>query len=141
MAGALEYTDCNSADGWPTPNECPRYDTKQSDGEFPVSLELWGVQSTPSLPLLPGQLWPRVVVPDWVLSIGQIELNCVLMLNWIVWTRTLFEIETVFVCKTELLEIGQFWLLTICKKKYTYTKLNCLKFNSALNDPKRVDTP
>ena len=23
------------------PNECPRYDTKQSDGEVPVMLELW----------------------------------------------------------------------------------------------------
>ena len=38
------------------PNECPRYDTKQSDGEVPVMLGLWGMQSTPSLPLLPGLL-------------------------------------------------------------------------------------
>ena len=29
-------------------NECPRYDTKQSDGEVPAMLELWGMQSTPS---------------------------------------------------------------------------------------------
>ena len=43
----------------PTPNECPGYDTKQSDGEVPVRLELWGMQSTPSLPLLPGPLWLR----------------------------------------------------------------------------------
>ena len=27
-------------------------------------LELWGMQRTPSLPLLPGPLWPGVVVPD-----------------------------------------------------------------------------
>ena len=27
------------------------------------------------------------------------------------------------------------------KKNYTDTKLNCLKFNSALNDPKMVDRP
>ena len=27
-------------------------------------LELWGMQSTPSLPLLPGPLWPRVVILD-----------------------------------------------------------------------------
>ena len=27
-------------------------------------LELWGMPSTPSLPLLPGLLWPRVVAPD-----------------------------------------------------------------------------
>ena len=40
------------------------YDTKQSDGEVPVMLELWGMQSTPSLPSLPDPLWPRVVTPD-----------------------------------------------------------------------------
>ena len=39
------------------PNECPRYDTKQSDGEAPVMLELWGMQSIPSLPSLPGPLY------------------------------------------------------------------------------------
>ena len=39
------------------PNECPGYDTKQSDGEVPVMLGLWGMQSTPSLPLLPSPLW------------------------------------------------------------------------------------
>ena len=26
----------------PSPNECPGYDTKQSDGEVPATLELWG---------------------------------------------------------------------------------------------------
>ena len=38
----LEYADCISAEGYViTPlNECPRYDTKQSDGEAPVMLEL-----------------------------------------------------------------------------------------------------
>ena len=39
----------------PTPNECPRYDTKQSDGEAPI-LELWGMCNTPLLPLLTGPL-------------------------------------------------------------------------------------
>ena len=53
-----------------TPNECPGYGTKQSDGEVPVMLELWGMQSTPSLPLLPGPLWARLVALDRVLSIG-----------------------------------------------------------------------
>ena len=46
------------------PNECPGNDTKQSDGEVPVMLELWGMWSTPSLPLLPAPLWPRMVAPD-----------------------------------------------------------------------------
>ena len=65
----------------PTHNNCSGYDTKQSDGEVPVMLELWGMWSTPSLPSLPGLLWLRVVAPDRVLSMGQIELNWVLMLN------------------------------------------------------------
>ena len=54
---------------------------KQSDGEVPVMLELWEMRSTHSLPSLPGSLWPRVVAPYRVLSMGQIELNCKLMLK------------------------------------------------------------
>ena len=43
----------------------------------------------------------------------------------------MFEIE-LFWHLTEL-----FWDLTLCKQKnYTNTKVNCLKFNSMLNDPK-----
>ena len=48
--------------------------TKQSDGEAPIMLEIWGIQSFPLLPLLLGSLWPRVVVPGRVLSMSQIEL-------------------------------------------------------------------
>ena len=54
----------------PPLNECPAYNTKQSDGEVPVKLELWGMQSTHSLPLLPGSLWPGGVAPDRALSMG-----------------------------------------------------------------------
>ena len=36
--------------------------------------ELWGIQSIPLLSSLPGPLGPGAVVPDRVLSIGQIEL-------------------------------------------------------------------
>ena len=39
------------------------------------------MQNIPSLPSLLGPLRPGVVAPDRVLSMGQIELNCVLMLN------------------------------------------------------------
>ena len=42
-------------------------------------MELSRMQSTPSLPSLPGP----VVAPDRVLSMGQIELNGILMLNWV----------------------------------------------------------
>ena len=51
-------------------------------------LELWGIGSTPLVPSLPDQLWPGVVAPNRVLSMGQIELNCTLTLNWVVWNRT-----------------------------------------------------
>ena len=54
----------------PPTNESPGYDTKQSDGEVPVMLGLWEMGSTPSLPLLPGPLCPRVVAPDRALSMG-----------------------------------------------------------------------
>ena len=39
------------------------------------------MQSTPSLPSLEGPLWPGLVTSDRILSIGQIKLNSVLMLN------------------------------------------------------------
>ena len=83
-AGAVEYTDCFSAEGLDSYNECPEYDTKQSDSEALVMLKLWWMWSTPLLLPFPGLLWPRVVIPDKVLSMGQIELNCVLILNWVI---------------------------------------------------------
>ena len=61
-------------------------------------LELWVMQSTPSLPSLLGPLCPGVVAPDRVLSMGQIELNCV--------------------AKNRTVSIFK-----LC----TYAKLNCLK--------------
>ena len=75
LAGAVEYTDCTSAEGYDPPhththNECSGYDTKQSDGEVPVMLGPWGIQSTPLLPLLPGPLWPGVVASGRALSMG-----------------------------------------------------------------------
>ena len=65
-------------------------------------LELWGMRGTPSLQSLPGPLWPRGVVPDRVLFMGQIELNCVLCLT------ELFEIELLFYAKLKLFEIELF---------------------------------
>ena len=66
------------------------YETKQSDGEAPVMLDLWGMQSTPLLSSLPGPCWSGVVALDRVLSMGQIELNCV---SWTAWNRTLFVLK------------------------------------------------
>ena len=80
--GVVEYTYCFSEEEKdPLPNEHPVYDTKQSGSVGPEMLELWGMESTPSLPSLQSLLWPGVVAPDRLLSMGQIELNCGLMLN------------------------------------------------------------
>ena len=76
---------------------------KKIDDEVPVMLEFWGMRSTSSLPSLPGPLWPKLFAPDRMLYMGQIELNSELMLNWVIWNRT------VFVCSTELFEIELFF--------------------------------
>ena len=86
LAGAVEYADCISTEGLdPTTNACYGYDIKQFDGKAPA-LELRRMWSTSSLPLLPGPLLPGVVAPNWILSMGQIEmfdyLNCVQAYNF-----------------------------------------------------------
>ena len=43
LAEAVEYTNCTPAEGSDTPQQVSWYDTKQSDGEVPVMLELWGI--------------------------------------------------------------------------------------------------
>ena len=62
-----------------TTNGCPGYDTKQSDGEIPVMLEL-GECGVP-LHWYSGLLWPGEVAPDRALSIGLMELIYALMQN------------------------------------------------------------
>ena len=42
-------------------------------------LEIWGMRSNPSLPSLPGTLWPGVVADDRVPCMGLIEQNSILM--------------------------------------------------------------
>ena len=103
----------------PSYNYCPGHDTKQSHGEVPVMLGLWGMRSTPSLPSLPGPLWLGVEAP-----IGQIELNSVLIQNWIAWNRT---VSTINSKQNNILN----WIVWNLSKW----------LNSALNDPKSVDTP
>ena len=64
------------------------YSTEQSDGKVPV---------------LPGLLWPRVVAAERVLPMGQLELNCVLMLNSIAWNRTVLTCKLSTHAKVEYL--------------------------------------
>ena len=58
-----------------------------------VMLELWGMRSTSSSPLLPGPIRLGVVAPDRDVSIGQIELNCILLLNWTFKNRTVLTLK------------------------------------------------
>ena len=81
LVGASEYIDCISTERQDFPNECPGFDTKQSDSEAPVRLELLRIWNTCLLPSLPGPLKFGVVAPDRVLFMAQTELHCVLMLN------------------------------------------------------------
>ena len=59
------------------------------------------MQSTLSLPLLPGPLWPRVVAPDRILSMDHIEL---------------FDIQTNDLRLIKLFQIELFDHLTVCKQ-------------------------
>ena len=63
--------------------------TKQSDGGALVMLKLWEMRSSHLLSSLSNPLKSGVVAPDRVPSMGQIELNSVLMLNWIIWNNTI----------------------------------------------------
>ena len=58
---AVEYTYYTTSEAKNLPNVCSRYDTKQSDSDALVQ-ELWGMWSTLSLLLFPGQLLPGVAV-------------------------------------------------------------------------------
>ena len=62
-----------SAEGFDSPNESRRCGSKPFDGEVLV-LELWGMWSTPSLPLLQVSLSPAEVAAVRVPSIGEMEL-------------------------------------------------------------------
>ena len=102
-------------------NVCPRSHTEQSDSEVPIMLERWGTQSTPSLESRQVTLWPGVVAPDRVLSMGQKELNCVLMLNWIARKRTVLKFKLHTYAKLICLKLKWFWHSIVRKQKiYLY---------------------
>ena len=87
-ARAVEYID-NFAEGKDPHTQTKWvswYDTKKSNGEVLVLLELCG------MPLLPGPLWLEVLAPDkgsiYGLTRTVLELNCVLKLKWLAQNRT-----------------------------------------------------
>ena len=93
-------------------------------------MELWGMQSNPLVQSLPGPLWPSVVASNRGLFMGQIELNCVPMPNWIVWNRPIYIYIYMSVCVCVwmgfALNNSQSW---ICHK----TKPNQTKLNQSTN--------
>ena len=99
-AGAVEYTNCISAES----------KTLSATSVLDMTLNnlmvrfLWCWIFGESLP---GLLWPGVVAPDRVLSMGQIELNCVLRLNWIVWNITVL----IFNCVWTKIILIQNWIV------------------------------
>ena len=74
--------------------------TKPSDAK---ALEMWGMWSTLSLLLLLGPLWPRVIAPNGILSMDQIEqILCLQMTDvklWLLYSNTWNHLT---VCKKEL---------------------------------------
>ena len=68
-AGAVEYTLAGPLQREKTPLTSV-LDMTLNNQMVRFQLELWGMRSTPSLPLLPGRLWPGVVAPDRALSLG-----------------------------------------------------------------------
>ena len=81
---------------------CPGYDIKPSDGKSPA-LEILGMQSSSLLPLLPDPLWPGVIAPDRVLSMGQIEQTVCKQITdvklWLLYNTTWNHLT---VCRKEL---------------------------------------
>ena len=67
------------------PNECPGYDTKRSDGEAPVMLEFWGNAENHFIAIAPWSTLARNGSTYWLN-----KTNGILMLNWIVWIRTVW---------------------------------------------------
>ena len=63
------------------------------------------MRRTPSLLSLPGSLWSRVVGPDRVLYMGQIEV---------------LDISTVYYAIAECFGIKLFLHLAVCKQKTVY---------------------
>ena len=78
---ALSGTNCLLMQRGKTPS-MSLLDTTQDNLMMRLKmLELWRMRSNPSSPWLPGPLWPGLVAPDRALFMGQIELNCVILIN------------------------------------------------------------
>ena len=91
LTWTLEYTNCFSAE-----EQDPTHSTSVPD------------MTLNNLMVRFQWCWPGVAAPDRAPSTGQIELNCVLMLNWIIWNITVFNIEAVLTLNWIFLNITVF---------------------------------
>ena len=98
LTGA-QYTEYISAEVRDSPNDWPGYDPKQTDSEALIMLVLWRTQSISLWSLFPDPLSLRVVTSDRAQSMDQIELNCGLMLNRIVWNRIFWHSNCIHMLK------------------------------------------
>ena len=94
-------------------------------------------------------LWPRVVAPDRALSMAQIELNCVLRLNWITWNRTVLTFNCVFMINWTVWLNWIAWNRNVFDNQTVYSCLTelfeleliiklCIKMDLALNNLKSL---
>ena len=75
---------CSGVRPHPHANKCPRYDTKQSDDEVPVMLELWGMWSTSSFSSVPGPLWLAVLAPDMVPIVEKRKISYFVLARYLI---------------------------------------------------------
>ena len=59
LGGAIEYTDCISAEWYDPFWWVSWYDTKQSDGETVVMVVLWGIEKYPFIAITPKSTLTR----------------------------------------------------------------------------------
>ena len=97
------------------PNACPGYDIKQSDREVLVMPELLGMQSTPSLPSLPGSLSEKQSFISRSSYCSRSSYSVVLIYS-----------VFIFLGETEMLTFVHFWIWLVYNWNWRSIQLNFL---------------
>ena len=116
-------------------NECPGYETKQSDGEVgPWGLGALGNTEHPLIAIAPRSLWLGVVAPIYGLNRtnGILMLNCIVWLNWIAWNRNVLTIKPYLHLNCELMLNRIIWNWTVFDIETVLT-LNWIVIYNCLN--------
>ena len=75
----------------------------------------------PFIVIAPRITLPGVIAPDRVLSMGEIELNSVLLLSWIVWNRTVLTFKLRNYAKLNCSKGELFWVLSAGAVEYIHS--------------------